>query len=340
MPTVQEIYRYPIKGLSPQALPAISLHAGKPFPFDRLFAMARPGSAMNAAEPRWMKKGFFLMLMLDESLAQVHTQLDVETLQLEIKRRVVTGSEPPASETLLIADLASAEGRAEVERFFERHVPELAGAPRLVRSPTGHFMDKPDNVMSCINLATVRELEKLWGHAVHPLRFRANFYIDGVPPWQEFEWLGREITLGGVQFLVDRRNGRCGATNVNPLSGARDLDIPGALRRHFGHKDLGVYLVARTSGDVRVGDRVVVPEVIAAPQTPASTSASTLSGTFICRGCYYLYDEDKGATGASLGTPFGALPEDWLCPDCGTGKSAFRARPLTELRPALPIDQE
>ena len=51
--------------------------------------------------------------------------------------------------------------------------------PRLVRAQAGHFMDKPDNVLSLINLATVRSLEERWGHAIDPLRFRANFYIDG-----------------------------------------------------------------------------------------------------------------------------------------------------------------
>ena len=134
-----------------------------------------------------------------------------------------------------------------MEDFFFRHVPGLPTAPKLVRSRDGHFMDKPDSVVSCINLATLRSLEEKWGVALDPLRFRANFYIDGANAWEEFEWIGSDIMLGDVLFRVDRRNGRCGATNVNPATGQRDLDIPGALRGSFGHKDLGVYLVVRTA---------------------------------------------------------------------------------------------
>ncbi len=100
--------------------------------------------------------------------------------------------------------------------------------------------DKPDNVLSCINLNTVRQLERLWGTPVDPLRFRAKFYIDGLAPFEEFTWVGQSILMGGVELTVDRRNGRCGATNVNPSSGERDMDIPRALRQTFGHKDVGM----------------------------------------------------------------------------------------------------
>jgi GntR family transcriptional regulator / MocR family aminotransferase len=51
---------------------------------------------------------------------------------------------------------------AEVEAFFHRLVPKPRAAPRLVRARDGHFMDKPDNVLSLINLATLRSLEERW----------------------------------------------------------------------------------------------------------------------------------------------------------------------------------
>ena len=131
--------------------------------------------------------------------------------------------------------------------------------------------------------------------------------------------------LGDVLFRVDRRNGRCGATNVNPATGQRDLDVPGALRGSFGHKDLGVYLIVRHAGKVVIGDQVTVPEQkgstelpLAAPHPPEET------GAFICRGCYFIYDEGKGAPGLLPGTRFAQIGEDWRCPDCGTDKGKFR----------------
>jgi uncharacterized protein YcbX len=122
-----------------------------------------------------------------------------------------------------------------------------------------HELEAAGNVLSLINLATVRSLEEQWGVEIDPLRFRANFYIDGAQPWEEFDWIGSDIALGDALFRVDRRNGRCGATNVNPVTGHRDLDIPGSLRAAFGHKDLGVYLIARKTGEVFPGAAVRAP---------------------------------------------------------------------------------
>jgi GntR family transcriptional regulator / MocR family aminotransferase len=323
MRLVRGIYRYPIKGLSPQSVRGVELEAGKPFPFDRVFALARPGVAINPDAPHWAKKGLFLMLMLDETLACVETYLDVETLELSIFRGPAAATNGAKKELLLRADLERPEGRSAVEGFFRGQVTRLQADPRLVHAREGHFMDKPDNVMSCINLATLRALESDWGTPLHPLRFRANFYIEGARPWEEFDWVGSDILLGDVLFRVDRRNGRCSATNVNPVTGERDMDIPGALRARFGHKDLGIYLVARTGGKVVIGDHVIAPEM-AASAPEAGAFVVPHAGSFICRGCYYVYVQAKGTAEIPAGTPFEAIGNDFACPDCGTGKASFR----------------
>jgi GntR family transcriptional regulator/MocR family aminotransferase len=320
MRSVRAIYRYPIKGLSPQPLQGISLEAGKPFPFDRVFAMVRPNVPVNVEAPRWAKKGLFMMLMLDDALARVHTELDVETLRLTI-RSIAPDESGARARPWLEAQLSTTQGRSAVEAFFRDHVPALSGPPKLVRAlDDGHFMDKPDSVMSCINLATVRSLEAHWGKPVHPLRFRANFYLEGLRPWEEFDWIGSDILLGDVLFRVDRRNGRCGATNVNPETGERDMDIPGSLRKSFGHKDVGIYLVARNAGKVVVGDPVMVPDLGLAPRDEAPAAAAPTGHAFICRGCYFIYDESRSSTA----TPFATLGDDFRCPDCGTEKANFR----------------
>ena len=213
MPVLKNIYRYPIKGLSAQPLVRVDLQARKPFPHDRIFALVRPGAPFDTIRPTWGKKGLFVMLMLEEALARVQTMLDVETLRLTIAQEAARSS-PPTSAT---------GGACESRGSVLATGSGVRSAPTLVRSPDGHFMDKPDNVISLINLATVRSLEQQWGIKINPLRFRANLYIDGARPWEEFEWVGSDIQIGGVVFRVDRRNGRCGATNVNPETGRRDL---------------------------------------------------------------------------------------------------------------------
>lgn len=319
MAVVKSLFLYPVKGLSAQPLAEAPIRAGQPFAHDREFALLRPNAPIDPVEPKWAKKGNFAMLMLDEGLARAHTHLDCETLRLSVEgpgRRKLEGA------------LDREDERRAFEDYFLSLLPGFPAAPRLVRARGGHFMDKPDNVISLINLATVRAVEALWGAPVDPLRFRANIYLDGPPAWSEFDWIGHEIRIGGVGFTVDRRNGRCGATNVNPQTGARDLDIPRSLRTAFGHKDLGVYLVAAQDGRIAVGDAVNTPALTvrpeAAPAPPGAFDPST--HRFLCSGCYFIYDDRLGlpAQGIAPHTPMTAFPDSWRCPDCGSPRSTFR----------------
>ena len=319
MVAVSKIYRYPIKGLSAQPLSRVALETDRPFPHDRIFALARPGAPIDRDDPKWAKKGLFVMLMLDENLARVNTSLDIDSLRLTVKE----GHQQVAS-----VQLADEADRAKIENFFWQLLPALPAPPVLVRSRGGHFMDKPDNVISLINLATVRSLEAQWGVEIDPLRFRANIYIDGAKPWEEFDWVGKEIRIGGAMFAVDRKNGRCGATNVNPATGRRDLDIPTSLRAAFGHKNLGIYLTVRDGGEIAIGDSVFAPRstTVAPFVQPLPTTVNGAQRRFICRGCYFVYEEASGLPQQSImpGTAFAAIPETWRCPDCGTEKTTFR----------------
>ena len=48
--------------------------------------------------------------------------------------------------------------------------------------------------------------------------------------------------------------------------------------------------------------------------------------TWRCMICGFIYEEEKGLPdeGIAPGTAWEDVPEDWLCPDCGQGKSEFR----------------
>jgi rubredoxin len=44
-----------------------------------------------------------------------------------------------------------------------------------------------------------------------------------------------------------------------------------------------------------------------------------------CVVCGYIYDPDEGDEDNDIapGTPFGDLPPDWTCPDCGASQEEF-----------------
>ena len=46
---------------------------------------------------------------------------------------------------------------------------------------------------------------------------------------------------------------------------------------------------------------------------------------YMCDVCGYVYDPEAGDPDNDVapGTTFDAIPEDWLCPECGVGKDEF-----------------
>ncbi len=67
---------------------------------------------------------------------------------------------------------------------------------------------------------------------------------------------GQGNFVGGAGFTATKRIDRCAATNVDPVTAARDLTIPVSLLRAYGHADCGVYLKVDAGGTLAVGDPV------------------------------------------------------------------------------------
>jgi uncharacterized protein YcbX len=246
---IHGIYRYPVKGLSPEPLRRTSLAVGATVPGDRLYAIENGPSGFDPAAPRHFPKQRYLMLMRNERLARLRTRFEDLCHMLTIE-----SDDGEAA----CADLATAEGRAAVERFFAGYcADELRGPPKVLHAPPFSFSDVAAKVVSIINLASVAVIEDVIGAVVHPLRFRANVYVTGWPAWHEFDLLGGEVAIGAsARLKVVKRIVRCAATNVDPDTGARDLEIPATLLRRFGHSDCGVYGEVVTAGEIAIGDEV------------------------------------------------------------------------------------
>jgi len=110
--------------------------------------------------------------------------------------------------------------------------------------------------VSIINLASVAAVEMAVGAPVNPLRFRGNIYVSGWPAWHEFDLLNREMAIGDARLKAIKRIVRCAATDVDPVTGIRDLAIPRTLQDSFGHADCGIYAEVTADGDIARGDAV------------------------------------------------------------------------------------
>jgi len=191
------------------------------------------------------------MLMRNERLARLDTRYDDATHTL-----VINGE----GRELARGDLSTKEGRLAIEAFFRHFMPgELHGPPKVLQAEDHSFSDVAAKVISIINLASVAALETLVGAPVHPLRFRANLYVEGWPAWHEFDLVGRDIVIGNARLKVVKRITRCAATNVDPDTGIRDLEIPATLMRMFDHADCGIYARVIASGEIVSSDAIIVP---------------------------------------------------------------------------------
>jgi uncharacterized protein len=245
---IASLQRYPVKGLSPETLSSVTLTNGDYFPGDRLFAVENGPAGFEPDNPQHQPKIKFLMLMRNESLARLRTRyLDaITTLFIEEGGREVARG-----------DLSTREGRLAIEAFFRRFMPkELRGPPKVLAAPEGfRFTDSRRGYVSLINLASVRALESVVGAPVDALRFRGNIHVEGLAPWAEFDLVGQVLTTpAGVRLKITKRIERCAATNVDPDTGIRDLEIPKSLMRAYGHFDCGIYAEVLSGGSIANGE--------------------------------------------------------------------------------------
>ncbi len=248
--TIASIHRFPVKGLSADTLQSADLSVDRLIPHDRRFAIAHGSAPINPAAPEWQSKAHFLQVMSVPKLAALETVYDAETTSLEIRRN---------GRQIARGTLDSRTGCTVIEQFFAAYAKnDLRGAPKVIDLDHGGFTDVDQPFISIINRASVRDLERVVGGPVDPMRFRGNLLIDGAEPWAEAGWVGRRLRVGDVELLVEEPIGRCAATNANPNTGVRDLTIPRDLQRGFGHSDCGIYVRVTAGGPMSVGDTIDV----------------------------------------------------------------------------------
>ena len=247
------LYRYPVKGLTPEPLPRVTLRVGQTLPADRRYAIENGPSGFAPEAPQWMPKTQFLMLMRNEQLAGLRSRFEDAANLLTIRKD---------GDLVASGDLETAAGRAAIEDYFTANFAgELRGPPKVLSGRGHSFSDVARKVVSIINLGSVRAIETmLGGTAVHPLRFRANLYVEGWPAWHELDLVGQTLAIGAARLKVVKRIVRCAATNVDPETAARDLEIPPTLSRNLGHMDCGIYAEVIADGEIGVGDQIAVEE--------------------------------------------------------------------------------
>jgi uncharacterized protein len=248
MARIVSLYRYPVKGLSPESLESAELKTDSHFPGDRLFAIENGPSGFDPRAAEHLPKVKFLMLARNERLARLNTHFDDKSHVLSIRQ---------GGHVVAAGDVTTETGRMAIESYFATaFAEELRGVPKLLTAPPGYrFMDSRNGFLSIIDLASVAAIAQVAGRqTIDPLRFRANVYVEGLGPWGEFDLVGKRIKLGASTLEIIKRIDRCAATDVDPSTGIRDTRMVELLEQRFKHHDCGVYARIIDGGDIKKGD--------------------------------------------------------------------------------------
>ena len=250
---IEYLYRYPVKGLTAEALEAAEVEAGGCIPWDRAFALAQGDSGFDPAQPQWLQKANFMCQMKNARIAALFSFFEPRNGMLAI--RAPDGS-------AVVENALTQEGRDRIGEFLAAYLgDEARGKPSFHHVPGHSFCDQRHKVVSLINLASLRDYEAKVGARRHRRRFRANVWFSGAPAWSERAWVGQQLQVGGAVLRVTRPITRCAATQVNPETAERDVDPLEELRRLYGHVELGVHAEVIDGGRFAVGDAIeLLPE--------------------------------------------------------------------------------
>ena len=186
------LYRFPVKGLSAEALDVADLTPGEALPWDRAFAIENGPGRFDPLKPVHVPKSSFLTLMRHGDLATLASRFDPETQTLTISRDggdVASGC------------LATQAGRAIIAQFFAEYMKDsLKGPPRIVRAQGHVLSDMPQRCLHIVNLGSIADLERTVAMPIDPLRFRPNLVLTGAPAWSELGLVGESLRIGDFEL--------------------------------------------------------------------------------------------------------------------------------------------
>ena len=237
-----QICRHPIKGHGRETLASVRLLAGACLPWDRHWAVAHEAAQLA---PGWNPCVNFARGAKAPALMAIESQLDEATATVTLRH-------PTQGEiTFRPDDPADLPGLLDWLRPMN---PANRAQPvRIVTAGRG-MTDSDFPSVSILSTSSLADLSARMGLQLSPHRFRGNLWLEGAAPWEEFDWIGREIRIGDATLRIDERITRCNATKVNPITGTPDADTLSALETACGHQDFGVYATVLDSGQVALGD--------------------------------------------------------------------------------------
>lgn len=260
MPTVTALFRYPVKGFTPEPMTSITVLPGGRVAGDRVLNFRFADAPVG--DTAWCRKYHGVVLANTPGLARLSVRFDERTRRLSMH----VGNEALADEAL------DEIGRRRLVAALTGYVQSLDENPlrehpsrlplKLVGDGTmPRYQDNEDGQVTLHSRASVACAARAFGDADHDeRRYRHNIVVDGAADWEEQSWVGKTLRVGEVAFETVVPKVRCLATHANPLTGERDLPVMQLLVQKFGQQQptFGIGMLSAAGGEIRIGDSVAV----------------------------------------------------------------------------------
>lgn len=244
--SVAALWRHPIKAHGREPLERVALETGKCMPWDRHWAV--PHEATKADGSEWAR-------CINFSRGASAPHLMALSCKLNEASGKVTLSHPELWDLTIDPDQ---DGQKFVDWVRPIMPTDRRQSTGFMKVPGVGLTDSSWPSISILNLASNKALGDTFDANLSMDRWRGNIHLDGLLPWQEFDWVGKSIRIGTAEFEVRERIERCKATTVDPATGEYDFDTLKSLRDNFGHLDFGVKAYVTKAGEIARGDELEV----------------------------------------------------------------------------------
>ncbi len=253
---IKYINHCPVKSLSIQSIKSCGIKRNIGISNDRIFAFSR-GIDNEVAKyieknPKERKLNNFLTLKNSPVLNKYNFNYSNNKLTLSKDNVKLISISPDIEEERIL--LCNKLSEIEVSLIKPIFLLKNNDFPFYDTSHSSKFF----NSMSLVNLNSIKDFENKISDKIEFQRFRANFYIDEIGPWEENSWIGKVIKINNVSFKVEKNIPRCVAINLKPKTEDNSLNLLNLLKKNYNNFDMGIYLTPLNDGKIELENKIII----------------------------------------------------------------------------------
>ena len=248
---IHKLYFSPVKSVSLTNSSNLYIQKNVGIKNDRIFAFTRNISKKKSKiiekVPKERNLNYFLTLKNSPFLNKYNFDLIENTLFFKLDNKVIVSINYTDENNYYI-----------LTKELMKREDHIKDTYLLLNKKFPFFDTTPRNSISLININSIRDFENKINKSIELARFRGNIYVSDLEPWEEFNFIGKNIIINKCQFKVTGAIPRCSATNLVPNLTKIDINLPYKLRLTYNHINMGIYLTPLNEGEIEINDKIMI----------------------------------------------------------------------------------